>query len=269
MKFIPVLLASCFTFCCSIKSDVETNANSQSKSLPYRDIILRDFNSFDANHLYKYDSCSFVKYISNYFNLNKALAPRLLGDWRVYSETCPYNYFNFAILHNQENDSLLYYGLSDLYVMRQSETIQREKLIRFENGALNRIVNKLLIPSNLSRDEKWEKLRDIIGNLYFENFGDFTGVKKPFFTNSLTLYQLNRRYNNNSNKEIFQSEFSGVSDSELIILENPLYGTLIFKFNFSDNNILIKEFMIISKDRKSRKRLDSYPSDIEDCLKIH
>jgi len=259
---------SCIVLGCSLKTDTDRNVHLENKSLGYKELVLKGFNSFDARYFSRIDSCLFVNYISNHFSLDKVFVPRLLGDWILYNETCRYNYFSFTILKNQKTDSTLYYGQSDVYTIRQSNSIEREKLIEVKNEALNSIVN-ILLPKNLPEWDKLGRVKDIIGNLYYEDFENRTGIKAPCFTHSLSLGQLARRYNNADNREIFESYITKLDDTELMTVENPYYGILVFIPDFSSQGkVNIKEFIIISKDRLHINRTDSYPDDLEGCLRI-
>jgi len=268
MRIIVLLVFFCAICCCGQRRDISTAQNLKENGWDYKAAILKGFISFDARHFSHADSCLFVNYINNYFSLDKVLVPRLLGDWIMFNETCRYNYFSFTILKNQKTDSTLYYGQSDVYTIRQSNSIEREKLIEVKNEALNSIVN-ILLPKNLPEWDKLGRVKDIIGNLYYEDFENRAGIKAPCFTHSLSLGQLYRRYNNADNREIFESYFSKLKDSELMTLENPDHGILVFIPDFSSKTkVNIKEFIIISKDRLRINRTDSYPDDLMGCLKI-
>jgi len=260
----------CILLGCSLKTDTDKNVHLENKSLGYKELVLKGFNSFDASHLYSQDSCSFIKYINSYFQLNENSTSISFGSWKVYNTTCPYSDFTFSILKGQKNDSTLYYGQADVYTLKHSRSIGREVLIEFENEALNNIVNTLITPSNLTSGYNVEKLKGVIGNLYFEGFENYIGVKQPFFKRSVSLSELERRYNKDANRSIFETEILSSLESDLIIWENPEYGILIFKPDFRlKDKVKLKEFIIVSKDRIKQFRSDSYPKDIADCYKNH
>jgi hypothetical protein len=127
----------------------------------------------------------------------------------------------------------------------------------------------ILLPKDLPEWDKLGRVKDIIGNLYYEDFENRAGIKAPCFTRSLSLGQLAHRYNNADNREIFESYITKLDDTELMTVENPYYGVLVFIPDFSSKGkVNIKEFIIISKDRVHINRTDSYPDDLEGCLKI-
>jgi len=266
-KSILALSISCVVLGCALRTDTSAH---EADGVDYKKIVLRGFNIFDARYLSPQDSCSFIKYINNHFELNEGVAARSLASWDVYDVTCPYSDFTLSILMGQKNDSILYYGQADVYTIKHSRLIDREMLIEFKNHALNDIINTLIAPSNLSSGYSIEKLKGVIGNLYYENFENYIGVKQPFFKRSVSLNELERRYNNDANRAIFETEILSSLESDLIILENPGFGILIFKPDFSvKGKVKLKEFIIVSKDRIKQFRSDSYPKDIADCYKNH
>ncbi len=238
-------------------------ANDPITTEKFQNLITEEFALWNSGALVKEDSCGFIGYIKEYFPKDSIGSPRIIGDLKTYNFTCPFTYFDFCILKKDSAIEPYFYGQFDVYRLKYDYQFPEGKLLAIENPSLNKVLNELLVVDKRSQDASYQKVKELILNLYYTPFFEYKNLSYPTFREAMSTLGYHEDYSADENRNIIRNELT-VNPDRLLVLRDDYVGILIFKIQIVDDHILVHEFTLKPKNRIKHFRNHS-PPDFEWC----